>query len=711
MARLVLCVLALVASGLCIPEPAPSVEQQHTVVVSHEDLEQQKKLMMLFFHTHEPMHLPEHIEIATSWDLKKHIDMYNNATAVHLVADMVEHEWLLPQGLPFNVLEPEHTFQVQTFFNLLYSAKTFDTFYKTAVYLRYHINEYMFVYVTTVAIHHRADTQGIIVPPLYEIFPSFFNNGEIMATAQRITTHGMHHLGHYPSTYVWDNNVVVMWNTTVWPYYTKEMPVAYFTHDYGLNNYYYNIHALYPFWLGSDVAPLIKDHRGEWFWFVHKQILARYYMERLSNGLGEIPELGLDVVQQGYTSGLVFQNGIPYPVRPHYFWLQQPWFVQKINKIVDWERRIHDVIDSGFYTTPTGEHVKIHHPEAIDVIGRLIEANVDSPNNKYYKDFISVWKNLLGNSIVHEPVYWKGVPWVLPSVLEQYQTALRDPAFYMIWKRVLHLFTLWQQKLPYYTHEELSLPGVKIEKVEVDKLVTYFEHTYMNVTNHLYLNENEIKHFVDGKSVVVQHPRLNHKVFSVRTHVHSEAPKNVVVRLFLAPKYDSFGKEIPLHKNTENFFQFDQFTYSLTQGDNVIVRTSNENQFFMKDMPSSYVVYDKVEKALGGQEQFLYDTTLKIDHFPQRLLLPKGRVGGMPFVVMVHISEFHAPNVLYGTGFDPKMSLGLGSGARFHTGDPLGYPLDRPLHEWQIHDVKNIWFQDVLIHHKHTPEIHVAHNE
>lgn len=45
--------------------------------VSHEDLEQQKKLMMLFFHTHEPMHLPEHIEIATSWDLKKHIDMYN----------------------------------------------------------------------------------------------------------------------------------------------------------------------------------------------------------------------------------------------------------------------------------------------------------------------------------------------------------------------------------------------------------------------------------------------------------------------------------------------------------------------------------------------------------------------------------------------------------------------------------------------------------
>lgn len=108
---------------------------------------------------------------------------------------------------------------------------------------------------------------------------------------------------------------------------------------------------------------------------------------------------------------------------------------------------------------------------------------------------------IFDNFLTCHIILLRGVPWVLPSVLEQYQTALRDPAFYMIWKRVLHLFTLWQQKLPYYTHEELSLPGVKIEKVEVDKLVTYFEHTYMNVTNHLYLNEHESKYF-DALSII-----------------------------------------------------------------------------------------------------------------------------------------------------------------------------------------------------------------
>lgn len=264
---------------------------------------------------------------------------------------MIENKWLLPRGLPFSILEPGHAFQASVFFNLLYSAKSWDTFYKTAVYLRYHVNEYIFVYATSIAILHRPDTQGIILPPLYEIFPSFFNNGEIMTTAQRITTHGMRWMEHYPSTYVWDNNVVVRWNSSVWPYYSKEMPVAYFTHDYGLSNFYYNINLMYPSWLGNEAIPLVKDRRGEWFWFLHKQILARYYMERLSNGLGEIPVLGTDVVEQGYLSGLLWHSGIPYPVRPNYFYLQQPEFVEEINEIVDYEHRIRDAIDLGYYVS------------------------------------------------------------------------------------------------------------------------------------------------------------------------------------------------------------------------------------------------------------------------------------------------------------------------------------------------------------------------
>lgn len=70
---------------------------------------------------------------------------------------------------------------------------------------------------------------------------------------------------------------------------------------------------------------------------------------------------------------------------------------------------------------------------------------------------------------------------------------MRDPAFYMIWKRALSFFSLWSSYLPSHGEGKLSLPSVVIKKVESDKLVTYFENKYLSVTNALYLNERESK--------------------------------------------------------------------------------------------------------------------------------------------------------------------------------------------------------------------------
>lgn len=69
------------------------------------------------------------------------------------------------------------------------------------------------------------------------------------------------------------------------------------------------------------------------------------------------------------------------------------------------------------------------------------------------------------------------------------------------------------------------------------------------------------KELYDQVSVVVQHPRLNHKKYKVRVHVKSEVAKTVLVKFFLAPKYDSHGNEIPLHVNTHNFMQIDEFVH------------------------------------------------------------------------------------------------------------------------------------------------------
>lgn len=330
--------------------------------------------------------------------------MFQNATAVKIYKEWTA-EGFIPKGVPFSILVTGHRYEAMMLFNVLYSAKDYSTFYKTAAYLKSFINEGLFVYVLSAAILHRPDTQGIYIPPIYEIFPSFFNNGEIMTTAQRINTQGKHLVEHYPSTYINNNDVIIKWNETVWPYYEND--VSYFTQDHTLNAFYYNYNLGFPKWFGGEMKPLVKDYRGEWFFFVHRQILARYYMERLSNGLGEIPELGTEVVQQGFTSGLLYFNGIPFPARPNHFHLDQPEFVDELTKISDFESRIREAIESGFYVNKAGESVNLReNPHGIDVLGRLIEADVDSPNTGYYKDFISVWKYILGNSYATGETYY-----------------------------------------------------------------------------------------------------------------------------------------------------------------------------------------------------------------------------------------------------------------------------------------------------------------
>lgn len=46
-----------------------------------------------------------------------------------------------------------------------------------------------------------------------------------------------------------------------------------------------------------------------------------------------------------------------------------------------------------------GEHVNILTEEGLDILGSLVQSNADSVNGWYYKNFISIWKGILGNSI------------------------------------------------------------------------------------------------------------------------------------------------------------------------------------------------------------------------------------------------------------------------------------------------------------------------
>lgn len=63
----------------------------------------------------------------------------------------------------------------------------------------------------------------------------------------------------------------------------------------------------------------------------------------------------------------------------------------------------------------------------------------------------------------------------LISVMELYETALRDPMFYIFYKRIFFFYEAWVNRMPQYKKSDLFFDGVKFESVEMEKLLTYFD--------------------------------------------------------------------------------------------------------------------------------------------------------------------------------------------------------------------------------------------
>lgn len=96
-----------------------------------------------------------------------------------------------------------------------------------------------------------------------------------------------------------------------------EWKLNYFTEDIGMNAYYFYQNAMFPYWLNSDKYNLLKDVRGQMYYFNHKHIMARYFLERLSNDMGELEWLDWDKpIVTGYHPSLIHPTGLPFPQRP-----------------------------------------------------------------------------------------------------------------------------------------------------------------------------------------------------------------------------------------------------------------------------------------------------------------------------------------------------------------------------------------------------------
>lgn len=289
-------------------------------------------------------------------------------------------------------------------------------------------------------------------------------------------------------------------------------------------------------------------------------------------------------------------------------------------------------------------------------------------------------------------------------MLELFETSLRDPMFYIFYKRMFFFFEAFTNRMPEYKKTDFMFEGVKFESIEMDRLMTFFDHFTADITNAIDVPIETKDNFKSDMEFKVMVPRLNHLPFTVKMKVNSVKEEKAVMMMFVGPKYDSFGNVLTINENRNNFWELDRWVVDLKAGDNMLERNSKFFSWFVSDRTTFYDLYKHLMTAKNGGEKFTLDMSEAHCGFPARLMLPRGRVGGFAVQFFFMLMPYTAPTVERFSGFDPTVSCGVGSGSRYLDSTPFGFPFNR---HFDMHDymTPNMFFHDTLIFHKLNNDI------
>lgn len=99
---------------------------------------------------------------------------------------LLQKEGLLTREAIFSPMMEEHRNECRCLYNLLMSAKDFNTFYKTACWARTYMNQGTFICATIPAVLHRNDTKTMRMPEMWEIRPHLYFDSKIIQEAKQL---------------------------------------------------------------------------------------------------------------------------------------------------------------------------------------------------------------------------------------------------------------------------------------------------------------------------------------------------------------------------------------------------------------------------------------------------------------------------------------------------------------------------------------------
>ncbi|KAG7164723.1 Phenoloxidase 1-like [Homarus americanus] len=470
------------------------------------------------------------------------------------------------------------------------------------------VNESLFIYALSFVILHKKELRNFRLPSLVEVFPQKFVPVEHLIKSQQEAVRR----DENEETQIVIEHGPDFSSSAIKP----EHRVAYWREDYGMNVHHWHWHLVYP--IEMD---LIRDRKGEIFFYMHQQMIARYDMERLSVGLRRVEKLEnwRIPIPDGYFSKLTVNNS------------GRAWGTRQDNT----------------YLKPNGDTIPLSDDvtsgkRGVDILGDTLEADADlSPHYQFYGDLHNMCHVLISFSHDNDNAH------------KAYKLTQRP-----------------------YTMEDLSMPGVVMNQVsvtskrEINKLTTGWSTRDFEASRGI--------DFSSPKPVILRLTHLDSVPFNYHIEVTNTEPnpKVVTVRIFLAPKHNGSGAEMPFMEQRILWAEMDKFNHTLNPGKNQIVRSSKDSSI---TNPTDFTFRDLDSRPMTpGTEATEFDFCGC--GWPQHLLLPRGKPEGMAYQLFYMITDFEKDKVEQAQGARSCANAVSFCGvldAKFPDSRPMGFPFDR----------------------------------
>ncbi|GFW92046.1 hemocyanin A chain [Trichonephila clavipes] len=565
----------------------------------------------------------------------------------------------LPNSAFFSCFLPSHLDEAKRLIEIFYSAKDFDDFIHLAEQARTFVNSTLFAFAAEVAILHRADSRGIIVPPIQEIFADRFVPADTLIRAFSVAT----------TKPAGDESDVIIDVQETGNILDPEYKLAYYREDIGVNAHHWHWHVVYPSVYDSKFFGKKKDRTGELFYYMHQQMCARYDCERLSNGLTRmVPFHNFEEPLEGYAAHLThIASGRHYAPRPDGLAMTDLRLVD-VQDMQRWTERILEAIHLGKVIDSEGNDVILDEETGADILGSLIESNLESKNRQFYGNLHN-WGHVM-MAYIHDP---DGRFRETPGVMTDTATSLRDPIFYRFHRFIDNVFQEYKKTLPVYSKDNLTFPDIEITESKVNAKIKNVIHTFIREDE---LELTHCMHFGSPGSVKARYHHLDHESFSyiITANNNGNAEKTGTVRIFLAPKYDELGNNIPLDEQRRLYIEMDKFDTELRPGKNIIVRSSTDSSV---SIASTYTF----KELLHGEDLDENRSEFCSCGWPQHLLVPKGSNKGMVFDLFVMITDAEK-DLVPATGkklCNDALSYCGVMDEKYPDKRAMGYPFDRTI--------------------------------